>query len=74
MHLVRYRDADGASQVGVRVGDGVVPTGHADMRAFIAGGEAALDEARAADGAASPSPPRGSSRRSTTRARCSSSA
>ncbi|HEV3327849.1 MAG TPA: fumarylacetoacetate hydrolase family protein, partial [Acidimicrobiales bacterium] len=47
MHLVRYKAANGGPQVGVRVDDGVVPTGHTDMRAFIAGGQAALSEARA---------------------------
>lgn len=47
MHLVRYVTSKGDAAVGVRVEAGVVPSGYADMRAFIADGDAALDAARA---------------------------
>ena len=74
MHLVRYRTADGDVGVGVRAADGVVPTGYADMLAFIEDGEAALaGGARRRSSASQASSPSGSWRRSTTRARCSSS-
>ena len=43
MHLVRYRTADGATEVGVRVRTASSRPAYTDMLAFIAAGEAALE-------------------------------
>lgn len=42
MKIVAYQDESGSAAVGVRCGDGVVPTGHADVNDLIAGGPAEL--------------------------------
>jgi 2,4-didehydro-3-deoxy-L-rhamnonate hydrolase len=47
MHLVTF-ESDGVSGVGVRTADGIAATGYADMAAFIADGDEAIDAATAA--------------------------
>ncbi|HEV3213347.1 MAG TPA: fumarylacetoacetate hydrolase family protein [Acidimicrobiales bacterium] len=54
MHLVRYVTPEGGVAVGVRVDEGVVPSGYDDMRALIADGDAGLDAARASVAKARP--------------------
>jgi 2-keto-4-pentenoate hydratase/2-oxohepta-3-ene-1,7-dioic acid hydratase in catechol pathway len=47
VRLVRY-ERDGDSQVGVRAGDGIAPTGYRDLLDLIRDGDTGLEQARAA--------------------------
>src|ERR1700733_12680760 len=46
MKIVAYTDDAGRPAIGVRLEDGVLPTGHADMAALIKGGPRELDRLR----------------------------
>lgn len=48
MKLVAYKDDGGRGEVGVKLDDGVLPTGHADLTALIEGGPGELDRLRLA--------------------------
>jgi hypothetical protein len=53
LHIVAYEDDGGRPAIGIRLEDGVLPTGHTDLTALIKAGPRELDRLR--DASESPS-------------------